>query len=267
MTINNDSENKRIPPPTMSPVTFERFVETHRRTLPGRIDRTVMPSMSGGDQTKIISGLHFMKLTDPSTNVPTALFARLKDAADDESARKSAWSEVLREAYPMAFAPPFELMTATQGQLNENFTTAFGINGDSVRKATAFFISLARVAGIPLSGYFRQTRVRAVGQRTPGTKKEPKRGTGSKGNDAGATSETSKKSAADPQDGSLGLLAATWRLPNGVVARLYVNGDPFAVPKTDRDNLFKIADTLKKYDAESPASKETEPAADGVAAS
>jgi hypothetical protein len=271
MTIPADPDKKPTAP-TMSPVTFERFIETHRRTLPGRIDRSVMPTMAGGDQTKIISALHFMGLTDPRTDVPTGLFARMKDAGEDAAALKAAWGDVLREAYPTAFTPPFNLMTATQGQLNENFTAAFGITGDSVRKATAFFISLARVAGIPLSGYFRQTRVRTVGSGGNGGKGGGKgaaaRAATKAAAAAAAAARAARKDAQPPTDlGAIGALAATWRLPNGVIARLYVDGHLYSEPKKQRDELLKVVDRMNELDATNPASREAEPVTDGAAES
>jgi hypothetical protein len=267
MSTNSDSESKKSPPPTMSPVTFERFIETHRRTLPGRIDRSVMPTMAGGDQTKIISALHFMKLTDPRTDVPTGLFARMKDAGDDEAALKAAWGDVLREAFPTAFTPPFDLMTATQGQLNENFTAAFGITGDSVRKATAFFISLARVAGIPLSGYFRQTRVRTGGGGGGKAGAAARKAAAIAARRTGAATGAGAATAKPAETGDRGSLAATWRLPNGVVARLYVDGHLYSEPKKQRDELLKIVDRMNVLDATNPASREAEPVADGAAES
>jgi|GEM_PF-2372579 len=248
--------------PTLSPVTFERFVETHRRTLPGRIDRSVMPNMSGGDQTKIINALHFLKLTHQRTDVPTTLFERMRDAKDDENSLKAVWGDVLRGAYPMAFIEPFDLLKATQGQLNENFTQAFGISGDSVRKATAFFISLARTAGLPLSGYFRQTRKRS------GTKAGAERKAGAARNTRRGQAQGESGSHRDTANG-YGTVAALWRLSNGGTVKLVVTGDAFSLSKDERDALFAVADMLKSYDATStnPAFSEAGLVLDGAAES
>lgn len=237
----------------MSPVTFERFVETHRRTLPGRIDRSVMANLSGGDQTKIISALHFMGLTDPRTDVPTTLFARMKDAGDDEGAMKAAWGDVLREAYPTAFTPPLSLATATQAQLNECFTGAYGIQGDSVRKATAFFIALARSAGIPLSGYFKQTRARTgpkLGVTRVARERRPAAGS--------ATANARRDRKAQEPDGADGaVVAATWSLSNGGTATLRVSGEVFGLPKIERDALLLIADWINNKGVRPPGDPQT----------
>lgn len=164
MTPEDTQDQRSKSPPTMSPVTFANFCETHRRTLPSRIDRSLMKSNSGSDQPRILSGLQFMGLTEPSGK-PTPKFERLRDVEGDDL--KSAWATIIMEAYPSLFAD-FDLTRATQAQIEERFREEYGITGDSVRKAVAFFLALARSAGVELSPHAKPTRIRSSSGRSTG---------------------------------------------------------------------------------------------------
>lgn len=251
-----DAGQAKVTPPYLSPVTFYNFMEAHRRTLPDRIDRSLMTNLSGTDQPRVLSALRFFGLiAEDGKTQPT--FHKLRDL--DEEALKSAWATLLRSSYPYLFEG-FNLEKATQGQIEERFREQ-GIKGDTVRKGVAFFVAMARTAGIELSTYIKATRLRA----TAGSGGGSKGGKGGRGSGArnGSKGGSGGGTAAPPKpSGKIGNLAATWRLPSGVVARLYVNGDPYSLPKKDRDNLFKIADTLKTYDAVNPAPGEAGPSDD-----
>jgi len=167
MDTEGTQEARAKVPPTMSPVTFSNFIETHRRTLPSRIDRSLMKSNSGTDQPRILSGLQFMDLTD-TAGKPTAKFERMRDTEGEDF--KGVWAEVLQAAYPSLFHG-FDLTKATQGQIEERFREEYKISGDTVRKAVAFFLALARNAGIPLSPYVKATRTRGVVPRSGGPRR------------------------------------------------------------------------------------------------
>jgi hypothetical protein len=162
MDDNDETLSKDIPP-YLSPTTFQNFVDAHRRTLPTRIDRSIMSNLAGGDQVKILRGLRFFNLIDDDGH-PTDSFKRLSDLDDDTY--QSAWSALLRQAYPDLFSV-LNLEKATQAQIEERFREA-GIKGDTVRKAVAFFVGMARMAGIPLSPYFKGVKKRGpTGPRGP----------------------------------------------------------------------------------------------------
>lgn len=179
-------ESRSKAPPTLSPVTVWNFIETHRRTLPSRIDKSLMNTLAGGDRPKMLWALEFLGLIEPSGK-PTTLFARLQAADSDEAEVKRAWADALEGAYPLMFKG-FDLSSATQAQIDERFKEEFKIQGDTVRKAGSFFLALARNAGIPLSTYVKGTRPR--GGRPPGTR----RSTTTRHN-------TPKPSPAPPSDG------------------------------------------------------------------
>jgi hypothetical protein len=130
-----------------------------------------MGSMAGGDQPKVLKALEFLNLIE-SNGKPREFFERLRDAKDEESEVKRTWADIVETAYPFMFGE-FSLGTATQAQIEEKFKEEFKIQGDTIRKAVAFFLALCRNAGIPLSTYVKQTR---VGGRRPGTRRANTKG-------------------------------------------------------------------------------------------
>lgn len=187
MNDTEEPQGKDIPP-YLSPTTFLNFVEAHRRTLPTRIDRSIMGNVAGGDQVKILRALRFFDLINDEGE-PTIGFHAI--AALQPAEAELAWADLIRHAYPYLFEG-FDLQKATQGQIEERFRER-GIKGDTVRKAVAFFIGIARAAGLPLSPYFKGTKKRGPsGPRGP--RKSPQRRSavrdeGAAGSDAGGGSE------------------------------------------------------------------------------
>ena len=83
--------------------------------------------------------------------VPEEALKRLVSA--DGIERQQLWRQTLEDAYPFLSgeeALGFDLSTATSGQLTEKFK-AFGIQGDTIRKAEAFFLRAADEAGMIVS--------------------------------------------------------------------------------------------------------------------
>jgi hypothetical protein len=157
--MNGQDEAKASPdtPPYFSGTTFYNFVEAHRRSLPTRIDRSIMGNIAGGDQARILKALWFFDLIGENGK-PTSTFETLRDVEGEELQR--VWADLLRAAYPFLFSD-FNLEKATQGQIEERFREQ-GIRGDTIRKAVTFFITLARLAGLKLSPYFKATRARGA---------------------------------------------------------------------------------------------------------
>jgi len=216
-------------PPYLSPTTFLNFIDTHRRTLPTRIDRSMMPTLSGGDQVRILKSLTFFGLIG-ETGEPTEAFQKL--AALDGEDLQHAWSTLLRHSYPYLFQG-FNLEKATHGQIEERFREQ-GIKGDTVRKAVAFFIGLARTAELKLSPYFK-------GMKKPGSSgpRVPRKGSRRQGVRA-------EQPARLPEpDGSYA--AASIEFRGGVVVELRVTGNAFSLNPTDRTELFNWIDKINAH--------------------
>lgn len=151
------------PPPYFAFKTLTNTMDDMKeRGVPNRIDRTFLVGMSGAGQTQFIAGLKSLGLIDAAGKVQTR-FTEMVQAPPAE--RRRVLAEVLRERYPEAIE--LGKTNATTGQLLEVFKE-YGVQGDTARKAIAFYLNAARYAGdIPLSPMFQTPKVTAG----PGTRK------------------------------------------------------------------------------------------------
>ena len=152
-----------IAPPYVAFKTLKNFVRGLKAAIPSRIDKSVMPSMSGGAQSQILTALKYLKLTD-AAGAPQNLLVRLVQS--DGAEHQACWREAL-EAYPFIADMHLDLSTATSHQLEEAFEKL--ASGDTVRKCIVFFIPAAKEAGIKLSPFFKEP-----GKRSPSNGKQRK---------------------------------------------------------------------------------------------
>jgi len=235
MTIGDEDRTVQETPPYFSGTTFFNFVEAHRRTQPTRIDRSIMGSIAGGDQARILKALRFFDLIDDDGH-PTESFKRLRDIEGDEI--QGAWAMLLRQAYPYLFSG-FNLEKATQGQLEERFREQ-GIKGDTVRKAVTFFIAMARFAGLTLSPYFKPVRQRSG--RT--LKKTPVRIAKKE-----ARADSKPPQVGDGTPESEGAASAkTIHFRSGGTATLSVSVNVVNLSPADRKALFAWIDAMSEYE-------------------
>lgn len=144
------SKEKVATPPVISHISLTSFLNQLRDmgTVPMRIDKTLMPKASGSQQSGTISALRFLGLID-DTGKPKDHFKSIVLADDD--ARKEPLNKIFRESYGFLFDDPeFDLSHASSGQVTEKFKT-WGINGSTLTKTIAFFLSAAKEYGIPVS--------------------------------------------------------------------------------------------------------------------
>src|SRR5690349_9661856 len=123
-------------PPIMAFATFRNFIaDLSARHLPPQIDRSIMSSKSGTDQTNLIAALNGFKLIDDDNRVQPEL-QRL--AAPDENERKAALADLVRTYY----APAVKLSEnhGTHQQLQDVFKNEFGLDSsaETRRKAITF---------------------------------------------------------------------------------------------------------------------------------
>jgi hypothetical protein len=124
---------------------------------PTRIDKSYLDTQSGGMQKAILSGLRWLELINDDGRL-TEAFTRLAEA--DEAERKEAIADLLRSRY----GPIIELGTenATQLELEEAFKTEFNAQGETRRKAVAFYLKAAQYAGVPVSRNWKPPRSTVV---------------------------------------------------------------------------------------------------------
>lgn len=116
---------------------------------PNRVDRSFLTGMSGAGQTQFIHGLKSLGLIDEDGAVQPRL-AELVTRLDD---RPALIGQLVRERYPEAVE--LGQGNATTGELVEVFREKYGVQGDTARKAIAFFLAAAKHGGITLSPNFK----------------------------------------------------------------------------------------------------------------
>jgi hypothetical protein len=167
-----DKDPKWVPPYVAFP-TVTTLIERMAAEggAPPRIDRSYLRSFSGGYQSQVIAALKSLGLIDDATNVGEQLTSLVE--APDRDARGRIFADILRKYYP----EPVRLGTikATQGQLEDAFRE-YGLSGDTLRKAIAFYLGAAKYANMPVSVNFRVPSVTAADGRK-GTRTS-KKGTG-----------------------------------------------------------------------------------------
>ena len=153
-------------PPYLPYRTFANFIEGLRVGIPARIDRSVMQSLSGANQSWLLGALRYLNLINDS-NAPTDGLRRLVEAEGAD--RKARLQEIARSAYPALFREGFHLQTATPKQLDEVFGS-MGPQGDTVRRCVTFFVALAKDAELAVSPHIRKSTraTRAIRKRRTG---------------------------------------------------------------------------------------------------
>src|SRR6266550_5425205 len=159
-----DKETKWVPPYVAFP-TLTSLIDRMKQEggAPPRIDRSYLRSFSGGYQSQVIAALKSLSLVDENTNVSAELTA-LVDG--DRDSRGQIIGDIVRRLYP----EPVRLgsIKATQGQLEDAFRE-YGLSGDTLRKAIAFYLGAAKYANVPVSSNFRVPSV-APGDARKGTR-------------------------------------------------------------------------------------------------
>jgi hypothetical protein len=161
-----DTEPKGWVPPYISFSSLSGLLDRMQDDggAPPMIDRSYLSSFSGGYQSQVLAALKSLGLIKDNGTVTERLTGLVEANGRDE--RVPIIADMLKQYYP----EPVRLGTtrATQGQLEDAFRQ-YGISGDTLRKAIAFYLAACEFAGIPTSGNFRVPRV-AAGEGRKGRK-------------------------------------------------------------------------------------------------
>lgn len=237
-TPENGSDNKKVIPPYLSHKTFNSFIEGLRTGIPARIDRSVMPSLSGTAQAHLLHALRYLNLID-SEGRPTENLNKLAVAQDAEKQR--LLREILTSAYPFVCNGSIDLERCTGKQIDEAFATT-GASSETLRKSLAFFMATAKQAGMQLSPHIKRARKR-------GTIPKVRSGAaGAKGGSQGAGSiQSAPTPAATPQQPTG--TTKTIQLRAGGSLTLYLAVNILELKGKDREFVFKLVDDLDAYEA------------------
>ena len=165
------SETKKSDsPPYIAFSTFIKFIKGLSETgIPSRIDKSLLGTMSGANQSALISTLKWFNLIDDVGAHGTKLEGFVN--AGDE--RGALLRTMLSEAYEFMADGSINLAKATGAQLEEKFR-AYGLSGSTIVKAMAFFLAACKEAGIQVSGHIKLPRVSRAGKKKArGTSADP----------------------------------------------------------------------------------------------
>jgi len=225
----------------MAFATFWNFIdELASRPLPPQIDRSMMNSKSGTDQSNLMSVLSSFGLVEPGPQhrVEPALEAL---ASADKEQRKAELAKLLRRYYGVAVT--LSEQNGTEQQLHQSFKETFGMEAaDTRRKAVTFFLHAARTAELPISPHFPATRSGSGGPGVSRTKRTTRRKqSGAVNGNAPASGTTSTERP--------GVVGDTYTVPlaSGGQVSVVVDVNLFDLTTSDRDFVIDLVDKLKGY--------------------
>jgi hypothetical protein len=149
------SRQLTVPPPYVSFRTFMSTVDwLEQEGLPQKFDDSIWKKRySSAYGAQLMAAFRFLGLVG-SDDSPTDLLAQF---VFSRGQRGAILSNLLRTRYSFV---DVDLARATPAQLDEQFRT-FGLEGDTLRKATTFFVHAAIAAELQLSPYLtRRTKGR-----------------------------------------------------------------------------------------------------------
>lgn len=145
---------KAATPPLVSIGSYTGFLNQLREhgSVPTRIDKTLMGKSSGSQISAMMAALKYLGHIDEAGK-PSDEFKNLVLASDE--ARKPLLAALLKERYAFLFNDAnFDLEQATSGEMAEKFR-ALEITGSTVTKTIAFFLAMAKEAGIKVSAHIK----------------------------------------------------------------------------------------------------------------
>jgi len=161
-------------PPYMSYTTFNTYLDRiHEDGAPHQFDRSYFGNVSGSLVAQVLGAFTFLGLIDDKKQ-PTQLMPVVADPAQRKDILRSILEDVYAELVDLG------KKNGTTGQLDAFFKQR-GLNGDTVRKAAAFYLQAAESTGVTLSKNFTKPRPAkvngAIGQKRSARKAAPKKST------------------------------------------------------------------------------------------
>ncbi len=162
MAEDNSVGREPLPTPPYLPFrTFKSYIESLSSSgIPAKIDRTVLRSRSGSEQTMILASLRYLGLIS-ADGVPTVALTKYVNAEAGD--RQTVLGELLKMRYAFLFLSNFNLKNAVPSQMRTAFEDQ-GLSGGTVQKAIAFFLGAAQEAGIEVSSFLKVRAARGASQ-------------------------------------------------------------------------------------------------------
>jgi len=151
------NETSRLTPPYVSYRTFANYLDKLKENgIPHKLDPSVMRTLSGASQSQLRGAFRYLGLIDSNDATTNSLHVLVNA---DETELKELWAQLVKISYTFLFGSDadFDLSRATPKQFADKFREQ-GLNGDTIRKAQAFFLNLADLAGIQVAKHIRDGR-------------------------------------------------------------------------------------------------------------
>lgn len=148
--------------------TFKSFIGGFSAdSIPPRIDRSLMKSLSGSDQSAVLTALRFFGLVEASKN--DAVTERFRNLVKANAAGPDQWKATLKPIFESSYQTIVDGLdkTATPAQLDERFRDYGQVNGSVLDKAVRLYLSLAEETGVELSPLFKKRSPTASSPRRP----------------------------------------------------------------------------------------------------
>ena len=146
-----NTEVKKLPtPPYVAYKTLQNFLERFSQGVPGRIERSLMGTMSGAVQSQITTTLKYLGFISDN-NVPQDEMKRYVVAPADQQAK--IMRAVLTQKYPFIFGDDFDFSSATGSMVRERFEEHTTATGETIDRCISFLKDAAQVAGMPVSQF------------------------------------------------------------------------------------------------------------------
>jgi len=226
-----ETNGKTLTAPYVPYKTFIATLDSFANFLPDRIDTSIWASYSGGMRSQLLSAYKFLGLIgDDGKPKP-----ELKKLADEKEHRGTLLREILKRSYVDLLK--LDLSKATPSSFDEELRK-YNVEGDTRRKASAFFLAATKAAGIPLSPLLTVRGSMSATRGKSTVARKPKDESGNQGN-----------TPAPPKVFS-NVPVKTITLENGITLTLTASADVFAMTKPDRLWVLSILDMLDKYEEE-----------------
>ena len=172
------SDDSKSIPPYVSYVTFQGFIEElANTTVPAHIDRSMLPKLSGANQTALLSALRFLGMTAGDDDETTSALRELVEARRaGEDAWKQALTQLLDEKYSSILGE-VKITNTTRARLTSCFTSAGVKAGQMTEKSMRFYIHALKDAGVKVSEHVTKASRKAA-KRKAAPKKPAKRDQG-----------------------------------------------------------------------------------------
>lgn len=225
----NDGNGKKPTVPYPPFKTFLSTLDAFAQFMPHRIDTSVWSNFSGGARSQLLGAYKFFGLVKEDGS-PTP---ELKKLADDRSERPELLREILKRSY--ADLLKLDLTKATPSSFDAELRK-YGLEGETHRKATAFFLAAAKFTGLPLSPLL--------------TKRGSMLGTRRKRPGAPRRDDAANGDAGQPltPPNQVGGPSRQFSLPSGTVITLGTSVDAMHMPAEDRKIFFGLLEQLEGYD-------------------